>query len=580
MKKILSVFLALILTVTYTACGREQGADSSDENTFVIAGKYVYYDEELNDFCLKKGNICVENGLFTSINEYDVNGNGTLVLKDNQIIFPGMMDLHSHTECNMIQMFTDNIVGDVCWDNRFEWRYAPAYFEEYKNPSSAIMKMWNSTFEGIDSDFTVGDMVALYSELQAVSGGTVTIQEDGNEGDYDFLERHRNIALVRSTSCGEDIARNDGLPMESIVRLYKPDAELTADNESTYMPPIETDWGVIATKPDDSLEAYIDIIIDSIKDSSRKTAGGYLVHLSEGRAGNLSIGVNCDNPAADIYSGREFEVFMQRIKSEVAAGNITYEDLKDAGITLIHACGIDLSDEENYDFIKDCGISLLWSPVSNLLLYKDTPNLYDYLDDDNIRVSIGSDWSPSGSKTVWDECKFALEFIKAKKSLGEEDTVVLEKNLLKAVTVKSAEILGSKKLGNIAVGKYADIFILDAGNTVIDNADRAVDKLFSCDERSVKMVYVGGRPTYGDKDYIDQFIHDEELVWVNVESTVPELTNKYYNITGITDEDTFYKLFDSFRDMLMELDCPISLLRSSEDAVYLETIKKLEDKFI
>ena len=26
------------------------------------------------------------------------------------------------------------------------------------------------------------------------------------------------------------------------------------------------------------------------------------------------------------------------------------------------ACGLDLSDKESYNFIKDCGIALSWSP--------------------------------------------------------------------------------------------------------------------------------------------------------------------------------------------------------------------------
>ena len=70
--------------------------------------------------------------------------------------------------------------------------------------------------------------------LQAVSGGTVVIQEDGNNDTIDYLNRHRKIALVRSTSCEEDIARNDGLPMKSIIRLFKPDAAFSSEKESTY----------------------------------------------------------------------------------------------------------------------------------------------------------------------------------------------------------------------------------------------------------------------------------------------------------------------------------------------------------
>ena len=45
-------------------------------------------------------------------------------------------------------------------------------------------------------------------------------------------------------------------------------------------------------------------------------------------------------------------------------------------LTLIHGCGIDLRNDCNVKFINDCSIRIVWSPVSNLLLYADTP---DYL---------------------------------------------------------------------------------------------------------------------------------------------------------------------------------------------------------
>lgn len=574
--KFVSAALLLVCILSLASCASDNKTSQGEKT---ICGRYVYYDISTGKYSLGKGNICIKDGMIVSIDDYDSDAENAIVLSDSKLVFPGLMDLHSHTECNMMQMFSDDIIGNIRWDNRFEWRYPPAYYKEYKNISRAVSENWGNTFEGVDSDMTLGDMIALYAELQAVSGGTVAIQEDGNNGTIDYLNRHRKIALVHSTSCGEDIARNDGLPMKSIVRLFKPDATFSTEDESTYMPYILTDWGVVETGPEESQLTDMDALIDSIK-TGDKTAGGYLIHLAEGRSGNDLGEPGYDNPGVDLYSSREFNTFMKRIKDEITAGNITCDDVKNANITLIHACGLDLSDKESYNFIKDCGIALSWSPVSNLLLYKDTPDLYNYLDDENILVSIGSDWSPSGSKTVWDECKFALNFVKARNDFNDAQTEAFEESLLEAVTVKSAKILGSDKLGNIAQGKCADFLILDTNNKEVGDVGDAVDMLFSQDERSVSMVYVGGKPIYGDKKYIDDFIHDDNITWANVESTVPELSKKYYNITGIADANTFNKLLDAFENKLIGIDCSISQLRSTEDPVYLTTIEKLSTRFI
>ena len=579
--KIISAVLSAVFAFSLApwASADISGQNGSLDGVQTICGRFVYFDESIGRFCLDEGNIRIQDGMISSIDEYDPAAENAFVLGDSQLIFPGLMDLHSHTECNMMQMFSDDIIGDIRWDNRFEWRNPPAYMKEYKSISSVVSEKWDDTFEDVDSDLTFGDMIALYSELQAVSGGTVAIQEDRNDGTVNFLDSHRKIALVRSTSCGEDVARNDGLPMESIVRLFKPDAVFSTEDESTYMPYQVTDWGVIENVPKGSEHSYMDMLIDSMKSGSR-TAGGYLIHLAEGRSGNDLGEPGYENPGVDLYSRREFNTFMKRIKDEITAGNITCNDVKNAHITLIHAGGLDLSDKEAYSFLKDCGIALSWSPVSNLLLYKDTPDLYNYLDDENIMVSIGSDWSPSGSKTVWDECKFALDFVRTKESFNDAETEAFEESLLKAVTVKAAKMMGSEKLGNIAPGKYADFLILDTQNKTVGSAGEAVGLIFSQDERSVSMVYVGGRPIYGDKKFVDDFLRDENYTWVNVESTVPELSEKYYNITGITDAETFHKLLNAFESMLNSMDCPISLLRSTEDPVYLAVIEKLSSRFI
>ena len=49
---------------------------------------------------------------------------------------------------------------------------------------------------------------------------------------------------------------------------------------------------------------------------------------------------------------------------------------------------------------------MVWSPLSNLLLYGGTTNI-EAAKSAGVPVSLGSDWSPTGSKNLLNELKVA-----------------------------------------------------------------------------------------------------------------------------------------------------------------------------
>jgi cytosine/adenosine deaminase-related metal-dependent hydrolase len=53
------------------------------------------------------------------------------------------------------------------------------------------------------------------------------------------------------------------------------------------------------------------------------------------------------------------------------------------------------------------GAKLVWSPLSNLLLYGQTALVYDALKA-GVLVLLGTDWSPSGSRHLLDELNILL----------------------------------------------------------------------------------------------------------------------------------------------------------------------------
>ena len=85
-----------------------------------------------------------------------------------------------------------------------------------------------------------------------------------------------------------------------------------------------------------------------------------------------------------------------------------FDDLFDKGLVkeqtmVIHGTGLDRSQ---FDKMAAVNADLIWSPLSNLLLYGDTTDVVE-ADNAGVRISIAPDWGPSGSKSNLHELKTA-----------------------------------------------------------------------------------------------------------------------------------------------------------------------------
>jgi cytosine/adenosine deaminase-related metal-dependent hydrolase len=70
---------------------------------------------------------------------------------------------------------------------------------------------------------------------------------------------------------------------------------------------------------------------------------------------------------------------------------------------VIHGTALDSSQFEK---MAEKGAGLVWSPISNLLLYGDTTDVVA-ADNAGVTISIAPDWGPSGSKSNLHELKTA-----------------------------------------------------------------------------------------------------------------------------------------------------------------------------
>jgi 5-methylthioadenosine/S-adenosylhomocysteine deaminase len=141
--------------------------------------------------------------------------------------------------------------------------------------------------------------------------------------------------------------------------------------------------------------------------------------------------------------------------------------------------------KKDFDVLAKAEAAMVWSPLSNLLLYGQTADVTEARKA-GVLTALGPDWSPSGSKNLLGELKFARLVDNLDGSgLTDYDVIAL-------ATRNPAKILRwDKSLGSVEAGKRADLLVV-AG----DGGDGHAH-LFTCGERDVELVVVNGVPRYG-----------------------------------------------------------------------------------
>jgi len=148
---------------------------------------------------------------------------------------------------------------------------------------------------------------------------------------------------------------------------------------------------------------------------------------------------------------------------------------------------------EDFQTMQEHGGSMIWSPLSNYLLYGDTADI-EAARDAGVLIGIGSDWSPSGSKNLLGELKVAHLVSQ------EQGGVFTNRQLLAMATTNAAKILKwEKAIGSIEAGKRADLLVLNGRRG--DPYDHLIDSR----ETSVTLVVINGVPRYGQKRLMKRF---------------------------------------------------------------------------
>lgn len=165
------------------------------------------------------------------------------------------------------------------------------------------------------------------------------------------------------------------------------------------------------------------------------------------------------------------------------------EDCVCAGLGAIHCTAL---GDTNFQDWSPRGGSPIWSPFSNLWLYRSTTRV-DEAKQAGLRICLGADWSPSGSKNLLGELKVADMWNRT--HLAGTFT---DQELCEMATCNPADALGwGHRLGRLRAGLQGDVLVTtDRGGDPYRNLIEAV-------ERDVLFVAINGQAFYGTTELME-----------------------------------------------------------------------------
>lgn len=193
----------------------------------------------------------------------------------------------------------------------------------------------------------------------------------------------------------------------------------------------------------------------------------WFIHIAEG---------------VDEQSRAEFDILVQN--------NLLVGEL-----VLIH--GVALGQQE-FTQMANVGATLVWSPLSNLLLYGQTADVAA-AKAAGVHITLAPDWAPSGSKSPLHELKVADLW--DEEMLGD---IFTDYEMVEMVTSSAAIATNwDNELGTLEAGKVADFVVVD---NIHANPYR---NLINAIDPDVRLTVVGGLAVYGDEDIMTSLKGDD-----------------------------------------------------------------------
>ncbi len=446
-------------------------ANTDSSKAFLLKGRVVTMDGENN--VINNGNVMIRDGKITGVWSSNSNPPAGVDFTDVPIvetegtIYPGLIDLHNHVHYNHIPLW------DIpCLDESECERYEDNAINNNETWGYAGTTL-RSAEGGYTNRYQWGDNYDY--------GPSITWMKTNIQSSYrwDMASEQMKYAEVQAVSGG--VTAMQGSPSsgtqawDSIlsrnVELYN----FGQDGISTC--------AVCGAADDDYTGSHL------ISQSESGTLNAWFVHLSEG---------------VDQSSKNEFDSLWNK-------GLILDETV------VIHGTALDSSQ---FSKMASVGSDLVWSPLSNLLLYGDTTDVVA-ADQAGVRISISPDWGPSGSKNNLHELKVADMW-----NTNNLDGHFSNYELVEMVTSNPADATGwTQFVGRVKADLYADLVVID---TFHDDPYRNLIEAIDAD---VALTVVQGKAVFGDVDIMQQLQGDD---WEYVNG--PDF-QKAVDVTSMTEVD-------------------------------------------
>ena len=428
---------------------------------------------------LRNGNVLVRNGKIVATWQgtkapagTPVNNAVVIDLGSTGLIFPGLINLHNHPTYDMLELWPapsshvqtvlGRPMGTEPYANRYQWNMVGVTSPpEFRRLVDSPQLLLNSSI-GLNLYPEVGK----YTEVQAMMGG-----ETASQGGP--LDPRVDNILIRNV---DDL--NFG---RSKIQSRVQSIDLLTGTELTSL---------VSGMQGGQIDAWLVHLAEGVRDSQRRPGDTF---SSRAEFTTLtSKGLLTDNTVIIHGKGLEADDFV----AMRAAPSIRSDGSGDG-----------------------LGAKLIWSPLSNLLLYGQTALVYHALQA-GVVVSLGTDWSPSGSRNLLDELKIAdialrdprllgvyrdliLSLsITGKTSEGRDDAeIAVDKLLVQMVTTNPAKtVRWNQEVGSIEPGKFADLLVITKPRhpTAENLPNSPYRNLIDATEQDVRLVLVSGEPLAGD----------------------------------------------------------------------------------
>jgi cytosine/adenosine deaminase-related metal-dependent hydrolase len=349
----------------------------------------------------------------------------------------------------------------------------PGLIELHNHLSYNALPLWSP----VPKLFQYRDQWSTYKDYRPLISGPMTVigehrDEDGNPALLSALVRYVECKCLLggvTTSQGIKLNSNAG-----ISRFYR---GLIRNVEQTDDPSLSQAQARIADVDAKDAQRFLAQI--------NKEDSCYLLHLSEGIT-------NANQPDS---AAREHFLALEIAPDKWALNSV---------FCGIHSAGLLPQD---FEVMAKQGSSMVWSPLSNMLLYGATARV-EAARASGVRIGIGSDWSPTGSKNLLGELKVA--WLHSQHMLNG---LFSSRDIVAMATRDAAKILKWEgKVGAIITGARAD-FLVIPGTT-----GDPYDALIHAKESDIQLVMINGVARHGAPAIMSALAPDDQTIKVGGQS--------------------------------------------------------------